>query len=85
MPEFSIVRFDTVGLALAGGHVMVTRIVDEALIEREGVGIVLVSLRTAFDQILHTIDTALPHHRPSDNAAGVPIYPVTRYALFFYA
>ncbi len=72
--QFGIVGLDAVGLALAGGDRMVARIVDQALVRREGVGVVLVSLWAALNQVLHPVDRSFPHHLPAKDTARRAVY-----------
>ncbi len=85
MPEFGVNSLDALRLALAWGHVMVARIVHEALLQGEGIGIIRGGLRTAFNQTLHVRDVALPHDIPSQPAPCVPVYLCDEIRSVFYA
>jgi len=72
--QFDVVGLDAVGLALAGGDRMVSRIVDQSLIRREGVRVLRACLRAALDQVLHPVQSPLPHHRPPKDTARRAVY-----------
>ena len=74
MAQFSIVRFDRVGIHFAFRHFISTQVIPQAVISIQGVTEVLLGLGCFVHQLLNGWLSALPDHFPTQITAGLPIY-----------
>jgi hypothetical protein len=72
--QLGVIRLDGVRLALSRGDGVLAGIVDQPVVGREGIRVVLVGLWTPLDEVLQPIERPLPEGVPAQDAARGPVY-----------
>jgi hypothetical protein len=85
MTQFSIIRFDRVGVGFPLRDFIHTPVIPQAIIGVKSIAVVALGLRSFVDQLLNDFLRSLPSHSKAQVAAGEAVYDRNDVDLVFFS